>query len=79
MSTPGARLLRRKRGTRRPTPRPRPRIVKVTSHWTVHPDGNLRTVLVRHPDGSLEHRGLPDSHPALVRFLERAHAVAVAA
>lgn len=66
----------RRRPKPRPAPRPRPRIVEVTNTWRVFPDGNLRAVLVRHPDGTLTRQHLADEHPALVRFLERAQAVA---
>lgn len=66
----------RRRPKPRPTPRPRPRIVEVTGHWRVTVDGSLRAVLVRHPDGTLTRQYLADEHPALVRFLERAAAVA---
>jgi hypothetical protein len=42
-------------------------------------DGEFRReVLVREPDGELAVRYLPDDHPALVRYLDRA-AAAVAA
>lgn len=67
---------------RRPAPRPRRRIVDVTNHWRITPDGTLREVLVREPDGALVTRYLPDAHPALVRWLDRAaqqYAAAVAA
>jgi hypothetical protein len=80
MSTPGARLLTmRRRPKPRPKPRPRPRIVEVTNTWAVTPEGNLRRVMVRLEDDTLVARLLPDEHPALVRFLERAAAAAVTA
>lgn len=54
--------------------KPRPYIVEVTNTWRVTPDGKLRRVIVRELDGSLTERHVPDSHPALVRHLERLHA-----
>lgn len=56
----------------RTTARPRRRIVEVTNRWQVTPDGSRRAVLVREPDGSLSTRYLPDAHPALVAYLDRA-------
>lgn len=65
----------RRRPKPRPAPRPRPRIVEVTNTWQVTEDGDLRRVLVRLADDTLVARYVPDAHPALVRFLERAQAV----
>lgn len=64
---------------RRPTPRRR--IVSVSNTWRVTPAGepNQRRVTVRDVDGQLVTRYLSDDHPALVRYLARAHAAAVAA
>ncbi len=57
---------------RRPAPAPRWRLVEVTSHWS-RVDGEFRReVRAISPSGQLVTRYLPDSHPALVRFLERA-------
>jgi hypothetical protein len=64
---------------RQPSPRPRRCIVDVTNHWRITPEGYRREVLVREPDGELATRYLADDHPALVRFLDRAAAAAVAA
>lgn len=59
-----------------PRPVPRRRIVSVGNRWQVTPEGNRREVTVREPDGRLVTAYLPDAHPALVSFLERAWAVA---
>jgi hypothetical protein len=59
---------------RRPAPAPKLRIVEVTNHWRVSPEGYRREVLAAWPDGSTVVRYLPDAHPALVRYLARAAA-----
>jgi hypothetical protein len=56
--------------------RPRRRIVAVGNRWIVTDEGNRRQVTVREPDGSLVTRYLPDEHPALIAFLDRAWAAA---
>jgi hypothetical protein len=53
-------------------PRPRRRIVAVGNYWRTAGPETGREVLVREPGGQLVTRFLPDDHPALVRFLERA-------
>lgn len=53
----------------RRAPRPRPVIVSVSNYWRV---AEGRQVLVRQPSGELVTAYVPDAHPALVRFLERA-------
>jgi len=59
-------------------PRQRPYIVSVSNHWRVAGPEQGRQVLVRDWDGNLQTIYVPDDHPALVRFLDRA-AAAVAA
>ena len=54
------------------------RIVAVSDHWRVAGATYRRQVTVLRPDGALVPVLLPDDHPALVAFLERA-AAAVAA
>jgi hypothetical protein len=61
---------------RRPRPQPRPRIISVTNHWRVAGPEQGREVVVRDVDGTLVTLFLADDHPALVRFLEHAAAVA---
>lgn len=70
MTSPVA-LIRRQR--RQPA---RPRIIGVTNHWRVTPDGSRRGILVQHPDGTTAQHYLQDEHPALVRYLDRLHAAA---
>jgi hypothetical protein len=60
----------------RPRTAPRARIVAVGNRWHVTDEGNRREVTVRTADGQLVTRTLPDEHPALVAFLDRAWAVA---
>jgi hypothetical protein len=55
---------------------PRARIVAVGNRWQVTDEGNRREVTVRTADGQLVTRYLPDEHPAVVRFIDRAWAVA---
>jgi hypothetical protein len=61
-------FLRRRVATRRP----RPVLVDVRNYWRVTDAGSLREVLVRTGSGRLVTTYLPDEHPALVRFFERA-------
>jgi hypothetical protein len=60
-------LLFRRRATA-----PRRRIVSVTNHWRLTGENAGREVLVRLPDGQVVVDYLPDTHPALVAFLQRA-------
>jgi len=53
-------------------PKPRPRIVQVSSYWRTAGPEQGRQVLVELPAGDRVTTYLPDDHPALVRFLERA-------
>lgn len=49
----------------------RARIVSVSNYWRL---SEGRRVVVLTPAGELEDRFLPDTHPALVAFLERSAA-----
>lgn len=60
-------LLFRRRATK-----PRRRIVSVSNHWRF----DRRLVVVQLPDGGLQQGYMPDDHPELVAFLQRAAAVA---
>jgi hypothetical protein len=64
MTTP---FLRRRVATRRP----RPVLVDVSNHWRVTDAGPRRQVTLRTGAGLVTYY-LPDSHPAVVAFLERA-------
>ncbi len=75
MTTILARMGRRRPA---PAPRPRPRIVTVTDYWRTAGPEQGRRVLV-HFEGELQTVYLPDDHPALVAYLDRAHAAAVSA
>lgn len=57
--------------SRRRSSAARKRIVAVADHWRVTPEGPRREVVVQ-ADGVLRTVYLPDEHPALVRYLERA-------
>lgn len=58
-------LLRRR-------PKPRPRIVAVSCYWRTYGPEQGRQVLVQLPGGERVTTYLPDTHPALVRFLDAA-------
>jgi hypothetical protein len=47
-------------------------ILSVTSHWRVDGDDVRREVLVLTAAGDVVTRYLPDAHPALVAYLDRA-------
>jgi hypothetical protein len=61
---------------RQPASRPRRRILEVTNTWHVGGVEPLRLVVVRDYDGQTRRTWMPDEHPALVAFLDRAAAVA---
>jgi hypothetical protein len=56
--------------------KPRRRIVDVRDSWRLVAGEWAREVVVRDYDGQLRRTWLPDVHPALVSYLERAAAVA---
>ena len=57
---------------RRQPVRPRPVLVSVSDRWRRDDAGDFRReVVVRTPAGELRPVLLPDTHPALVRFLAR--------
>lgn len=58
--------------SRRPASRPRRRIVEVRDAWRLVAGEWCREVVVRDYDGQLRRTWLPDVHPALVAFLQRA-------
>jgi hypothetical protein len=58
--------------SRKPTRRPRRRIVAVRDYWRVVDGQPAREVVVRDYDGQVRRTYLPDEHPALVAFIERA-------
>jgi hypothetical protein len=58
--------------SRRPASRPRRRIVEVRGAWRLVAGEWCREVVVRDYDGQLRRTWLPDVHPALVAFIERA-------
>lgn len=62
--------------SRRPARRPRRRILEVRNYWRIVAGEPAREVVVRDYDGQIRRTFLPDEHPALVAFLERAAAVA---
>jgi hypothetical protein len=62
--------------SRRPASRPRRRILEARDSWRLVAGEWCREIVVRDYDGQLRRTWLPDNHPALVAFLERAAAVA---
>jgi hypothetical protein len=56
----------------RKRPKARPRIVAVSDYWRTAGPEQGRQVLVQLPDGDRVTTYLPDTHPALVRFLDAA-------
>jgi len=61
---------------RKPAAKPRRRILSVRDSWRLVAGEWCREVVVRDYDGQVRRTYLPDVHPALVAFLERAAAVA---
>lgn len=57
---------------RRPATKPRRRILSVSNYWRTDGPVPLREVVIRDYDGRTRRTYLPDAHPALVSFLERA-------
>jgi hypothetical protein len=58
--------------SRRPASRPRRRILSAGTYWRFVDGQPHREVTIRDYDGQVRRTYLPDEHPALVAFLERA-------
>jgi hypothetical protein len=57
---------------RKPAARPRRRILAARDSWRLVADKWCREIVVRDYDGQVRRTYMPDEHPALVAFLERA-------